>query len=126
MSALKHLNNGAQQFINVMKKRSLIRTYLPFMVSHDQEPFWHLCIAHVDWNKLGNNRVWLFDKMKEQGISLQVHYIPLHHQPMLSNCRRASNLHGADVAYSAVVSLPCFPALTEAEQESVISALLNL
>lgn len=93
--------------------------------TQDQDPFWHLCIAHVDWKKLGHNRLWLFEKMKAQGIQLQVHYIPLHHQPMLMNCKRASDLAGADAAYNAVVSLPCFPALTDAEQETVIEALLQ-
>ena len=42
------------------------------------------------------------------------------------NSKRASNLAGAEAAYEAAISLPCFPALTETEQEYVIKTLNDL
>ncbi|MFW5698851.1 MAG: DegT/DnrJ/EryC1/StrS family aminotransferase, partial [Planctomycetota bacterium] len=89
----------------------------------DHDPFWHLCIAHCDWKGAGADRQALFAAGREQGIAFQVHYIPLHHQPVLADAPRAGPLCGADAAYAAAVSLPCHPGLCDADQDRVIRCL---
>jgi dTDP-4-amino-4,6-dideoxygalactose transaminase len=89
----------------------------------DQEPCWHLCTVQVDWTRLGMNRRALFAAALAAGIQLQVHYIPLHHQPMLARVARASDLAGADHAYHGLLSLPCHPDLPGEDHEKVIAWL---
>jgi dTDP-4-amino-4,6-dideoxygalactose transaminase len=91
-----------------------------------QQPCWHLAIAHIDWGRLGCDRRAFFAAANAAGIAPQVHYIPLHHQPALARAARASDLAGADAAYRAVVSLPCYPDLTEEEQNHVIAWLQGM
>lgn len=91
-----------------------------------QEPFWHLCTAQCDWDALGLDRREFVRRANAAGFAPQVHYIPLHHQPVLAGARRASDLAGADAAYRGLVSLPCYPDLTEAEQAGVIAFLRGL
>ncbi len=90
-----------------------------------QQPFWHLCAASIDWAALGCDRRRFFADAHAHGISPQVHYIPLHRQPVLRDARRASDLAGADAAYRGLVSLPCYPGLGD-DQTQVIGWLRSL
>jgi dTDP-4-amino-4,6-dideoxygalactose transaminase len=91
-----------------------------------QQPFWHLAVAQVDWAALGTTRRAAFDVLAARGIAPQVHYIPLHHQPVLATASRASALAGADAAYRGMLSLPCYPDLDEADRRGVVEALRSL
>jgi len=91
-----------------------------------QEPCWHLCPALIDWGRLRLDRRSAFASAQAAGIAPQVHYIPLHHQPALATCARASDLAGADRWYWGEVSLPCCADLTTAEQSQVIAWLRGL
>jgi dTDP-4-amino-4,6-dideoxygalactose transaminase len=94
--------------------------------AHGQEPFWHLCLMHGDWERLGCDRKTFMARAAAAGIAPQVHYIPLHHQPVLAKAARASDLVGADRFYAGVVSLPCHPCLSGDEQGQVIAFLRAL
>lgn len=91
-----------------------------------QQPFWHLCAVQIDWARLGIDRRACFASASRAGVSLQVHYIPLHHQPALAGCARGSDLVGADAAYAGLVSLPCHAALEPSDQDRVIAWLRSL
>ncbi|TVR48249.1 MAG: UDP-4-amino-4,6-dideoxy-N-acetyl-beta-L-altrosamine transaminase [Planctomycetota bacterium] len=91
-----------------------------------QQPFWHLCAISGDWSALGRSRAAAVAALQAQGIAPQVHYIPLHQQPICAACPRAAALAGADAFYQTVLSLPCYPDLSDADQQRVISALTEL
>ncbi len=91
-----------------------------------QEPFWHLCSAQADFARIGLSRVEVVKRARAAGIALMVHYLPLHHQPVLATTPRASSLAGADAAYPKILSLPCYPGLTADEQTSVIAFFRSL
>jgi dTDP-4-amino-4,6-dideoxygalactose transaminase len=100
--------------------------YAPPPAAPGQAPFWHLAALWVDFPALGLSRRELFAAAAAAGIALQVHYIPLHHQPILAQARRGSDLSGADRAYAGLVSLPCHAALTDDEQTQVLACLRRL
>lgn len=91
-----------------------------------QDPFWHLAVAQLDWARLGTTRRAALSAAAAAGIAPQVHYIPLHHQPVLATAPRASSLDGADRAYRGMISLPCYPDLDEAERAQVVAWLASL
>ncbi|MFW5829523.1 MAG: DegT/DnrJ/EryC1/StrS family aminotransferase, partial [Planctomycetota bacterium] len=91
----------------------------------DQAPFWHLCQVHCDWQVLGMDRAAVFRSAQAAGIALQVHYIPLHHQPLLADATRMDDLAGAEAFYAGVLALPCHPGLG-ADQDLVLSWLQSL
>lgn len=91
-----------------------------------QQPMWHLFSLQCAWRELGTTRREFFRRAAQAGIQLQVHYIPLHHQPALQGCRRASELTGADLAYGRLLSLPCYPGLAAHDQERVIDLVATL
>lgn len=91
-----------------------------------QQPFWHLCVAWLDYPTLGLDRRAVMASAQAAGIQPQVHYIPLHHQPALARCARASGLTGADRAYAGILSLPCHPELTDDDLDRVAAWLRSL
>jgi len=70
----------------------------------------------------------LYDALRERGILAQVHYLPVYLHPYYRE--RYGYAPGlcpeAEAYYARCLSLPCFPALTEAEQDSVVAAVREL
>lgn len=80
----------------------------------------HLFIIEV------NNRKNLYDFLREHHIFSQIHYIPLHTLPYYKNIGyHNANLKNSENYYSKCISLPMYPSLTDAEQELVISKVLE-
>ena len=78
---------------------------------------WHLYIIQVK----GENRKEVFEFLREKGIGVNVHYIPVYYHPYYRE-------HGyedikcpvAEDVYEHIISLPIFPGLTEENQDYVI------
>ncbi len=87
---------------------------------------YHLYPVRVDFPMLGNDRVGLFQQLREQGIGVNVHYIPVHLQPFYRHRFgiRAGLCPVAEAAYEELISLPIFPAMTDAQVDQVAGALL--
>jgi perosamine synthetase len=70
----------------------------------------------------------LYDGLHERGILAQVHYLPVYRHPWYQ--RSYGYAEGicpvAETYYAGALSLPCFPALTDREQEQVAVAVRDL
>jgi len=70
----------------------------------------------------------LFDGLRERGILAQVHYPPVHLHPWY----RTTYGYGpglcpeAEAFYEGCLSLPCFPTLSESDQQLVVDAVREL
>jgi perosamine synthetase len=81
---------------------------------------WHLFVVRI----LEGRRQEVFDKMRAAGIGVQVHYLPVHLQPLFADLGyRAGMCPIAERAYQEVLSLPLFPTLSESEQDRVVDSL---
>lgn len=66
----------------------------------------------------------LFDWMREAGVGVNVHYIPVHLQPYFQKMGfQRGDFPIAEAYYDAALSLPLFPDLTDAQQDAVCAAL---
>lgn len=86
-----------------------------------QRPFWHLASVQCDFAAVGLTRTTTIAKARTAGIAFMVHYMPLHHHPVLSPARRGSTLAQADAFFRGVLSIPCYAGLTVGEQDQVIA-----
>ena len=70
----------------------------------------------------------LYDGLRELEIYAQVHYLPVYRHPWYQ--RTYGYEQGlcpeAERYYEGCLSLPCFPALTDAEQDRVVAAVRAL
>jgi dTDP-4-amino-4,6-dideoxygalactose transaminase len=73
-------------------------------------------------------RKHLYEGLHERGILVQVHYLPVYRHPFY---RRTYGYPeglcpAAEAYYAGCLSLPCFPALTDAQQELIATAVREL
>lgn len=86
-------------------------------------PAWHLYVMRVDFAALGLDRAAVMRTLAAQGIGSQVHYLPLHLQPYYRRLCGPLALRGAEAYYRGCLSLPLFPAMTEADVARAAAAL---
>ncbi|MEX1221982.1 MAG: UDP-4-amino-4,6-dideoxy-N-acetyl-beta-L-altrosamine transaminase [Idiomarina sp.] len=80
----------------------------------------HLYVVEVP---AASRRV-VFESLREQGIGVNVHYIPIHTQPYYQGLGfREGDFPAAEHYYSGAISLPLYATLTDAEQQQVVAAL---
>lgn len=88
--------------------------------SSDSHSALHLYPVQVDPAK----RLQVFTALREAGIGVNVHYIPVHRQPYYEALGfHAGQFPNAERYYAGAISLPMFPTLTETDQDTVIRAL---
>jgi perosamine synthetase len=84
----------------------------------------HLYILLIDFEALGTTRRQVMEKLRQDGIGTQVHYIPVYRQPFYRH-------HGADRSafanseayYRQCLTVPLHAGLTDAEVERVVRAV---
>jgi dTDP-4-amino-4,6-dideoxygalactose transaminase len=90
---------------------------------------WHLYVIQV-LPTFGMDRDRLIVELAELGIDCSVHFIPLHHQPYLSELLATALADGgfplADRVFPRIVSLPLYPTLTDEEVDRVCEAIADL
>lgn len=90
--------------------------------SNDRSSAWHLYAVEV--RQPGPSRRSVFEAMREAGIGVNVHYIPIHLQPHYQDQGFArGDFPAAERYYDNAISLPLFPALTEEQQDYVAATL---
>lgn len=88
---------------------------------------YHLYVAMADFEKCALTRAEFFMKMRERGIGLQLHYIPINKQPYYKALGYGEEYTPVmDEYYEKCFSLPMYPSLTDAEQDMVIESLKEL
>lgn len=91
---------------------------------------WHLYVIRLAAPRLANGltRDTLIQGLADAGIGTSVHYVPLHRQPYWRDRYGLgpASFPVADAAYETMVSLPLYTAMTDAQQERIITALTRL
>lgn len=84
----------------------------------DRVSAWHLYVIEVD------DRAAVFAALRAAQIGVNVHYIPIHTQPYYRKLGfRKGQFPAAERYYSRAISLPLFPAMTDAQQDRVVDVL---
>jgi perosamine synthetase len=96
----------------------------PLAVRHDVLHAYHLYVIKIDFKTLGIDRTVLFTNLREKGIGVNVHYIPVHLQPFYKDKfnTRPGLCPNAEYAYEQIISLPMFPGMSDENIEAVVEA----
>jgi UDP-4-amino-4,6-dideoxy-N-acetyl-beta-L-altrosamine transaminase len=90
---------------------------------------WHLYTLQFDFTALGRTRTQVMDVLRTQwGIGTQVLYIPVHLQPWYRHTYGygPGKCPVAETYYTRALSLPLYPAMTDADVERVVKGVLEL
>jgi len=91
----------------------------------DVNPAWHLYAVRVDASKLTVGRAEVFRALRAENIGVNVHYIPVHLHPYYRERfgYKGGEFPVAEAAYEQLLSLPMFPAMTDADIDDVVRAM---
>ena len=124
VSQLKRADTGlkrrqliARRYNEAFAKNNNIK--IPF-VSDDVFHAYHLYIIQVE------DRLGLYNYLRERGIYAQVHYVPLHLMPYYAQRgNKKGDFPVVENYYEHCLSLPMYPTLTDEEQDYVIANVLH-
>lgn len=88
--------------------------------SEDGKSAYHLYVIKI------SNRKDMFDKLRDSGIGVIVHYIPVYTQPYYRhNGYENTKCERAEEYYECALSLPIYPGLSKENQQYVIDKVLE-
>lgn len=86
----------------------------------------HLYVVRLQLGNIHKSHHQVFESLREQGIGVNLHYIPVHTQPYYQRMGfKPSDFPVAMQYYAEVISLPIYPSLTEEQQSQVVNSLAN-
>ncbi|MBE0471895.1 MAG: UDP-4-amino-4,6-dideoxy-N-acetyl-beta-L-altrosamine transaminase [Methyloprofundus sp.] len=107
----------AQRYFDVLKKMPLV---LPFQGANARSSL-HLFPILLP-NEL--QRAVVFNQLRERGLGVNVHYIPVHSQPYYRKQGfQVSDFPNAQAYYKRAISIPLHQGLTNQEQDYVVDCL---
>lgn len=65
----------------------------------------------------------VYAAMHEAGVLVNLHYIPVYRQPYYEDIGNTAECPEADKYYAEALTIPLYPAMSEAQQDSVVAAL---
>ena len=96
---------------------------LPYQDS-DTNSSWHLYIVRMNTGKIKKTKAEIFNEMRENGVTLNLHYIPVHTQPYYEKLGYKPEECPVSLKYyEEVFTLPLYYSLTDEQQDYVIEAL---
>jgi dTDP-4-amino-4,6-dideoxygalactose transaminase len=121
ISQLKRADDGlksrrqiAQKYNEAFAGKSWIKGHSTYVEGHA----YHLYIIEV------NDRLGLYNFLRQSNIFAQVHYIPVHLMPYYKQFGwKEGDFVNAETYYKNCLSLPMYPVLTNDEQEFVIEKI---
>ncbi len=91
---------------------------------HAGQSSYHLYPIVIDTDTVGKTRRQIFDTLRSSDIGVNVHYIPVHLQPVY-RARGFSDGYcpAAEAYYARAITIPLFSAMTDEEQNTIVAAL---
>jgi UDP-4-amino-4,6-dideoxy-N-acetyl-beta-L-altrosamine transaminase len=87
----------------------------------------HLYVVRLQLDKITKTHRQVFDGLREQGVGVNLHYIPVHTQPYYQRMGfKVGNYPEAERYYAEAISLPMYAILSETQQVQVVSVLTNM
>ncbi len=84
----------------------------------------HLYVVRIKLDETEKSHQQVFDKLREQGIGVNLHYIPVHTQPYYQKLGfKVGQFPNSESYYQEAISIPLFHVMTEAQQDEVVTAL---
>lgn len=84
----------------------------------------HLYVIRLQLPKIGKTHREIFDMLREHGIGVNLHYIPVHTQPYYQRMGfKQGDFPQAELYYAEAISLPMYQTLSDDQQDQVVSVL---
>ena len=127
ISQMKKLNEFVTRRHVLAKRYNELLTDLPITIPWQHPDSYsglHLYVIRLHLDKIELTHLDVFESLREQGIGVNLHYIPVHTQPYYQNLGfKSGDFPESECYYSDAISLPMYPTMSETQQDQVIAAL---
>ncbi|MBU1231602.1 MAG: UDP-4-amino-4,6-dideoxy-N-acetyl-beta-L-altrosamine transaminase [Proteobacteria bacterium] len=117
----------------VVRRHALAEQYnelladLPLTTPHQHDDgysAYHLYVVRLQQENTNVSQRQIFENLREQGIGVNIHYIPIHTQPYYKQFGfKQGDFPQAESYYNEAMSLPLYPTMTDEQLNKVVSAL---
>ena len=84
----------------------------------------HLYVIRLRLDQINKTHLQVFEELREAGIGVNLHYIPIHMQPYYQKIGfNKGDFPQAELYYDEAISLPMFSTLTKDQQDEVVRVL---
>lgn len=84
----------------------------------------HLYVIRLHLDQISKTHLQVFEELREAGIGVNLHYIPVHMQPYYQKMGfNKGDFPQAELYYAEAISLPMFSTLTKSQQDEVAQVL---
>jgi len=125
LSQLKKIDTFLEKRKQIAKIYHEKLTKVTPLYPYNKKSSYHLFVVRYPFKNL-DKKAQFFTKMKEKGISLQYHYIPINQQPYYIKKGYFKKFKNMQEYYLQAFSLPIYPTLTQKEQNYIIECLEEL
>jgi len=126
-SQMEKLEEFVSARISLARRYDTLLSELPLLVPRqhpDALSAWHLYVIRLDLAACKDSHAGIFQKLREAGIGVNLHYIPVYLQPYYQRLGfHQGHCPEAERYYAEAVSLPMYSGLTEAQQDKVVDTL---
>lgn len=129
LSQLDRLNQFIERRHVIAKKYTLALKSLPIKLPYqikDSYSSYHLypILLNLEDSPICRNE--LFSRLRKAGIGVNIHYIPVYHQPYYKGLGvKYKSLENAEYYYERAISIPIFYRLTDVKQNFIIEQLIQ-
>lgn len=86
----------------------------------------HLYVIRLQLEKIAKTHRQVFESLREQGIGVNLHYIPVHTQPYYADMGfKPEDFPGAQNYYREAISIPMFQTMSNEQQDQVAAAIVR-
>lgn len=84
----------------------------------------HLYVVRLQLHKINKTHCQVFEALREQGIGVNLHYIPVHTQPHYQRMGfKVGDYPQSEQYYAEAISLPMYQTLSDSQQDQVVNVL---
>ncbi|CAN6134416.1 WecE Predicted pyridoxal phosphate-dependent enzyme apparently involved in regulation of cell wall biogenesis [Methylophilaceae bacterium] len=127
LSQMSRLDEFVTKRHAIAKRYDLLLADLPVNIPWQHEDSYsglHLYVIRLKLSEMDKRHRQVFEALRALGIGVNLHYIPVYHQPYYENLGfKTGYCLEAEQYYAEAISLPIYPGLTEAQQDLVVTAL---
>ncbi len=120
IAARHHL---ADRYNELLKSLPVV---LPYQLENTYSGL-HLYVIRLQLEQISLTHKEVFDALRDRGIGVNLHYIPVHTQPYYEKMGfSVGDFPESERYYSEAISLPMFHCMTEAQQDTVVQVLTEI
>ncbi len=127
ISQMQRLDDFVAKRHTFQERYDLLLSSLPVIKPYQDKDNYsalHLYPIQIDLDNVDKNRKQIFDELRQNGIGVNIHYIPIHTQPYYQQFGfNEGDFPNSEFYYNRAISIPLFHTMTIDQQDEMLNVL---